>query len=103
MPFVSWAPALIGLMAIEGFGIMIFGLIWETSVQELVPEEAFGRVASLDMLGSFALLPLGYVVVGQVSYCNRWKDNNHNASYFSNHNNWNGIVCTKYSAVRLIM
>ncbi|KKZ92276.1 MFS transporter [Bacillus wiedmannii] len=64
MPFIAWAPALIGLMAIEGFGIMIFGLIWETSLQELVPEEAFGRVASLDMLGSFALLPLGYVVVG---------------------------------------
>ncbi|HHT7190016.1 TPA: MFS transporter [Bacillus cereus] len=64
MPFVSWAPGLIALMAIEGFGMMIFGLIWETSLQELVPEEAFGRVASLDMLGSFALLPLGYVVVG---------------------------------------
>ncbi|MED1409828.1 MULTISPECIES: MFS transporter [Bacillus] len=64
MPFITWAPALIALMAIEGFGMMIFGLIWETSLQELVPEEAFGRVASLDMLGSFALLPLGYVVVG---------------------------------------
>lgn len=64
MSFISWAPALIFLMAIEGFGMMIFGLIWETSLQELVPEEAFGRVASLDMLGSFALLPLGYVVVG---------------------------------------
>ncbi|KAA0783619.1 MFS transporter [Bacillus wiedmannii] len=64
MPFIAWAPALIGLMAIEGFGMMIFGLTWETSLQELVPEEAFGRVASLDMLGSFALLPLGYVVVG---------------------------------------
>ncbi|MES9664339.1 MFS transporter [Bacillus cereus] len=64
MPFVSWAPALIALMAMEGFGMMIFGLIWETSLQELVPEEAFGRVASLDMLGSFALLPLGYVIVG---------------------------------------
>ncbi|KAA0767395.1 MFS transporter [Bacillus sp. AR2-1] len=64
MPFITWGPALIGLMAIEGFGMMIFGLIWETSLQELVPEEAFGRVASLDMLGSFALLPLGYVVVG---------------------------------------
>lgn len=64
MPFIAWAPVLIVLMAIEGFGMMIFGLIWETSLQELVPEEAFGRVASLDMLGSFALLPLGYVVVG---------------------------------------
>ncbi|MBE5105190.1 MFS transporter [Bacillus thuringiensis] len=64
MLFIAWAPGLIGLMAIEGFGMMVFGLIWETSLQELVPEEAFGRVASLDMLGSFALLPLGYVVVG---------------------------------------
>ncbi|MCU5371128.1 MULTISPECIES: MFS transporter [Bacillus cereus group] len=64
MPFITWAPVLIVLMAIEGFGMMIFGLIWETSLQELVPEEAFGRVASLDMLGSFALLPLGYVAVG---------------------------------------
>ncbi|MEI4621109.1 MFS transporter [Bacillus cereus] len=64
MSFVSWAPGLVALMALEGFGIMIFGLIWETSLQELVPEEAFGRVASLDMLGSFALLPLGYIVVG---------------------------------------
>ncbi|MNO00569.1 hypothetical protein D3C81_2204890 [compost metagenome] len=43
---------------------MLFGLIWETSLQELVPQEAFGRVASLDMLGSFALLPIGYIVVG---------------------------------------
>lgn len=43
---------------------MVFGLIWETSLQELVPQEAFGRVSSLDMLGSFALLPLGYILVG---------------------------------------
>ena len=39
MPFISWAPALIFLMAIEGFGMMIFGLIWETSLQELVPKK----------------------------------------------------------------
>ncbi|MNP71221.1 hypothetical protein D3C76_1675770 [compost metagenome] len=43
---------------------MMFGLIWETSMQEMVPQETFGRVASLDMLGSFALLPIGYIVVG---------------------------------------
>ncbi|WP_410768381.1 MFS transporter [Fontibacillus sp. BL9] len=60
-------PSAIGLcvlFALEGFGIMIFGLIWETSLQELVPQEAFGRVSSLDMLGSFALLPIGYILVG---------------------------------------
>ncbi|WP_442604241.1 MFS transporter [Paenibacillus sp. KN14-4R] len=64
IPFVSWIPLLMGLMVLEGFGIMIFGLIWETSLQELVPEEAFGRVVSLDMFGSFALLPLGYLGAG---------------------------------------
>ncbi|MBA9085332.1 MFS family permease [Fontibacillus solani] len=64
MSFTTSAIGLCVLFAIEGFGLMLFGLIWETSLQELVPQEAFGRVASLDMLGSFALLPLGYVVVG---------------------------------------
>lgn len=59
------SPVQLGaLMALEGFGIMIFSLIWETSLQELVPEETFGRVASLDMLGSFMLMPAGYLLVG---------------------------------------
>lgn len=43
---------------------MVFILIWEISLQELVPQEAFGRVASLDLFGSFALLPVGYILVG---------------------------------------
>ncbi|MFD2614968.1 MFS transporter [Paenibacillus gansuensis] len=67
LSFVSWAPGLLALMFVEGFGIMIFALIWETSLQELVPEEAFGRVASIDLLGSFALMPLGYLLVGGVA------------------------------------
>ncbi|MNO38538.1 enterobactin exporter EntS [compost metagenome] len=64
MSFTTSAIGLCSLFALEGFGLMVFGLIWETSLQELVPQEAFGRVASLDMLGSFALLPLGYVAIG---------------------------------------
>lgn len=64
---IAFIPSVYGLaflFAIQGFGYMIFGLIWETSLQEMVPPESFGRVASLDMLGSFALLPLGYLLVG---------------------------------------
>lgn len=64
MPFIPNAAAAIALFAVEGFGLMLFGLIWEISLQELVPPEAFGRVASLDLLGSFALLPVGYILVG---------------------------------------
>lgn len=64
MAFAATPVLLCLLMALEGFGLMVFGLIWETSLQELVPEEAFGRVASLDMMGSFMLLPAGYLLAG---------------------------------------
>ncbi|KRF39173.1 MFS transporter [Paenibacillus sp. Soil787] len=67
LPFTSSAVILALLMAVEGFGLMIFGLIWETSLQELVPAEAFGRVASLDLLGSFALLPVSYFLIGLIA------------------------------------
>ncbi|MEK5505769.1 MFS transporter [Paenibacillus sp. FSL P4-0113] len=64
---VTWMPGLIMSMMLEGFGIMIFAIIWETSLQELVPAESFGRVASLDLMFSFALLPVGYLAVGAVA------------------------------------
>ncbi|MBA2943128.1 MFS transporter [Paenibacillus sp. CGMCC 1.16610] len=67
MTFTTSPIALSLLMAVEGFGLMIFGLIWETSLQVLVPPEAFGRVVSLDLLGSFALLPLSYFFVGWIA------------------------------------
>ncbi|MTT31210.1 MFS transporter [Terrilactibacillus sp. BCM23-1] len=67
MTFVSSPPLLVLLMVAGGMGIMTFGLVWETSLQELVSDESFGRVASLDMLGSFALLPAGYLFTGWFS------------------------------------
>lgn len=62
---IAHAPlALMAITAASGAGIMLFGLTWESSLQELVPEASFGRVASLDMFGSFALLPIGNIVTG---------------------------------------
>ena len=54
----------IAAMACIGVSLTVFGVVWETTVQALIPEEMLGRVFSLDMLGSFALLPLGYVLTG---------------------------------------
>ncbi|WP_332238828.1 MFS transporter [Sporolactobacillus sp. KGMB 08714] len=62
--FAHYSGLLILLMSLEGAGFMLFGLIWETSLQELVSQDEFGRVASIDMLGSFALLPFGYLLTG---------------------------------------
>jgi len=33
-------------------------------LQELVPGELLGRVSSIDYLGSFALLPVGFALAG---------------------------------------
>ncbi|ODP26831.1 hypothetical protein PTI45_03933 [Paenibacillus nuruki] len=61
---ITWPPGMVMIMALEGFGLMMFALVWETSLQELVPVESFGRVASLDMFGSFAFLPIGFLLIG---------------------------------------
>ncbi len=41
-----------------------FGLIWTSSLQELVPSELLGRVSSIDFLGSYTLMPIGYALAG---------------------------------------
>ena len=57
---------IIGVVAMVcvGSSLTVFGVVWETTVQAQVPEAVLGRVFSLDMLGSFALLPLGFIATG---------------------------------------
>jgi DHA3 family tetracycline resistance protein-like MFS transporter len=50
--------------AILGAAVSIFSLIWIRTLQELVPRNVLGRVSSIDSLGSVALLPLGYGIIG---------------------------------------
>ena len=47
-------------------GLGPFIVFWETALQASVPRELLARVVSLDWLCSFALLPLGYALVGPV-------------------------------------
>jgi MFS family permease len=54
-------------MFVEGFCIATFGLIWTNTLQELVPRDRLGRVSSIDMLGSYVLLPIGYGMTGWVT------------------------------------
>jgi len=57
-------PLLIVAAFFEGALMALFGLIWTNSLQELVPHHLLGRVASIDALGSFILLPIGYGISG---------------------------------------
>lgn len=49
---------------INGAALEVANLAWINSLQELVPQEKLGRVSSIDSLGSFALVPLGYGIAG---------------------------------------
>ena len=57
-------PVLTVVAFLGGMVISVFGLIWTNTVQELVPREMLGRVASIDALGSYVLLPVGYAIAG---------------------------------------
>lgn len=53
--------------ALHGFGLEIFSVNWDLSIQQNVPEDKLARVYAFDMVGSFVARPLGLVVAGPVS------------------------------------
>ena len=60
LPFAALLP----LGAATGVGIALFGVWWQTALAQRIPPAALSRVTSYDWMGSLALLPIGYVVVG---------------------------------------
>jgi hypothetical protein len=44
--------------------IELFGIYWDTALQQHVPERALSRVSSYDALGSFIFIPLGQLAAG---------------------------------------
>jgi MFS family permease len=63
------APTLVIAAAylLAGIGLEIFGVFWDTSLQENIPQEKLSRVYSYDALGSFVLIPLGLVAAGPLA------------------------------------
>ena len=57
------APLIAATMFVAGAGIEVFGILWDTAMQQEIPPEKLSRVYSYDALGSWILMPLGYVVV----------------------------------------
>ena len=64
IPLVPWLPGLMILMTIGAAGSMLFGIIHEGILQELVADEYFGRVISFEVLCASLAQPLGYVLTG---------------------------------------
>lgn len=49
---------------VNGAALEVGGLIWTNTLQELVPAEQLGRVSSIDSLGTFVLMPVGFAMAG---------------------------------------
>jgi MFS family permease len=52
---------------LAGIGLEVFQVLWETAMQQEIPQEKLSRVSSYDALGSFVLMPLGLAVAGPVA------------------------------------
>ena len=59
-------PLIVLCMAavINGAALEVATLAWTNILQEFVPAEKLGRVASVDSFGSFILLPMGLALAG---------------------------------------
>jgi hypothetical protein len=62
--------SLIGLTVISfanGIGFAVGNTLWMTALQRNVPEHALSRISSFDWLGSVALNPVGYALIGPIA------------------------------------
>ena len=61
----TWAIAAAALA--RSVGLILSDNIWFTTLQARIPEEQLGRISSFDWLGSIALNPVGYALVGPLA------------------------------------
>jgi MFS family permease len=52
---------------IAGVGLEIFGVLWQTAMQQEIPADKLSRLSSYDALGSWALIPIGSALAAPVA------------------------------------
>jgi MFS family permease len=62
----SLALVLVGAF-LHGFGLEIFSVGWDLSIQEQVEPDKLARVYSFDMIGSYIARPVGLVLTGPIA------------------------------------
>ena len=55
-------PAVIIAAFVAGFSVEIFGVLWDTAMQQEISQEKLSRLSSYDALGSWVLMPLALLV-----------------------------------------
>jgi predicted MFS family arabinose efflux permease len=60
-------PVIMAAGVVAGVGIEVFGVLWDTALQQHVPRDRLSRVAAWDQLGSFIVIPIGLTIVGPIA------------------------------------
>ena len=60
-------PVIAATEFVSGLAIGMSGAMWETTLQEHVPEAARSRVSAYDWMGSMVLRPAGLAVIGPIA------------------------------------
>jgi MFS family permease len=61
---LPWLPGVMAAGFVYGVGISTGSLVWTNTLQEMVSQERLGRVSSIDAVGSFVFLPVGFAFAG---------------------------------------
>jgi MFS family permease len=67
---MAWSDSLVVVLVgawLHGFGLEIFSVGWDLSIQEQVAPDKLARVYSFDMIGSFIARPVGLVLTGPLA------------------------------------
>jgi hypothetical protein len=59
--------AIAALSLLMGMGFALGNTLWMTTLQRNVPTETLSRISSFDWLGSTALNPIGYALIGPLA------------------------------------
>lgn len=75
--FIALPPLVLGLRPVfallvasavaTGVALEQFGVAWSVTMQHQIPADRLARAYSYDMLGSFAAIPLGEVLIGPIA------------------------------------
>jgi MFS family permease len=63
-------PPLVLLYAgtvVSGLALGLFGVWWETALAQRIPPHLLSRVSAWDVMGSLALMPVGYLLAGPLA------------------------------------
>lgn len=60
-------PLLIAAALVSGLGVETFGIYWDLSMQQHVPQQVLSRVYSYDLLGSLMFIPIGQIAAGPLA------------------------------------